>query len=111
VDAAAAAAAADGKVTVLIRPEQIELEQIGLGQIGLGQIGLGQIGLGLDKGGVTARVISQEYHGHDVVVHLQPERDADGTAVIARLADGHPVPVGSRVTLRTRGPVFAWPRD
>ena len=86
-----AAAAAEGKVTVLIRPEQI--------------------GLGPDEGGVTARVVSSDYHGHDVVMYLRPERDADGTAVIARMAGGNPLPVGSRVTLRTRGPVFAWPKD
>jgi iron(III) transport system ATP-binding protein len=101
VDPAAAVAVADGKVTVLIRPEQIDI----------GQIDVRPIDVGPDEGGVTARVISQDYHGHDVVVHLRPEHDADSTPVIARLAGGHPVPVGSRVRLRTRGPVFAWPKD
>ena len=69
VDPAAAVAVAEGKVTVLIRPEQIEV----------GQIDVGPIDVGPDEGGVTARVISQDYHGHDVVVHLRPEHDADST--------------------------------
>ena len=86
-----AVTAPEGKVTVLVRPEQI--------------------GFGPDDGGITARVISFDYHGHDVVVHLRPEQDADDTDLIARLAGGHPAPVGSRVSLRTHGPVFAWPKS
>jgi iron(III) transport system ATP-binding protein len=86
-----AVAAAEGKVTVLVRPEQIDLVP--------------------DEGGITAQVISYDYHGHDVVVHLRPEHEGDGQDVIARLAGGNPLPSGSRVTLRTQGLVFAWPKD
>jgi iron(III) transport system ATP-binding protein len=94
-----AAAVPEGKVTVLVRPEQIDIVQIDLGPDDLGP----------DGGGVTARVVSVDYHGHDVVVHLRPEHAADDTDVIARLAGGDPVPAGARVRLQTRGPVFVWP--
>jgi len=96
VDPAAAAAleASQGdEVTVLIRPEQIDLGPIDL----------------VGEDGITARVISYDYYGHDAVVHLRPEHHADGRAIIARVV-GTPAPAGSRVTLRTRGPVFAWPK-
>jgi iron(III) transport system ATP-binding protein len=91
VDSAAAAARGEDHVTVLIRPEQIEL--------------------GPGEDGVTARVISYDYHGHDAVVHVRPEQDANGRTIIVRVAGGNPLPVGSPVTLRARGPVFTWPRD
>jgi iron(III) transport system ATP-binding protein len=98
VDPAAAAALGGGhgdEVTVLVRPEQIDLGPGGLEQ---------------GEDGITARVISFDYYGHDAVVHVRPEHHADGRAIIARVAGGTPVPAGSRVTLRTRGPVFAWPK-
>jgi iron(III) transport system ATP-binding protein len=101
-----AVAAADGAVTVLVRPEQIDLAQIDVAQVDRARVDLRP-----DEGGVTARVVSHDYHGHDVVVHLRPEQAAGERDVIARLAGGDPVPSGSRVTLRTRGPVFAWPKD
>ncbi len=97
-----ATAAADGQVTVLVRPEQIDLSA--------------------GEGGVAARVVSHDYHGHDVVVHLRPEDtggERAGTAtgtgagrdLIARLAGGNPLPSGARVSLRARGPVYAWAKD
>jgi iron(III) transport system ATP-binding protein len=85
----AASPAGSGQVTVLIRPEQIELES-------------GQDGL-------TGRVASFGYHGHDAVVHVQP--DLDDQVIVVRIVGGRQLPVGSPVTLRARGPVFAWPRD
>jgi iron(III) transport system ATP-binding protein len=101
VDPAATAALGVDQVTVLVRPEQIDL----------GPVNPGQIGPEAGEDGITARVISYDYHGHDAVVHLRPEHGANGQAIIARVAGGDPVPAGSRVTLRTRGPVFAWPKD
>jgi iron(III) transport system ATP-binding protein len=79
------------QVIVLIRPEQIDLEP--------------------DDGGITARVIAYDYHGHDAIVHVRPEHDAEGRTIIVRVAGGHHLSIGSPVTLRARGPVFAWPRD
>jgi len=70
-----------------------------------------QIELSADEGGVAARVVSHDYHGHDVVVHLRPEQADGGRDVIARLAGGNPLPSGAQVSLRARGPVYAWSKD
>jgi len=86
-----AAAVPDGQVTVLIRPEQIELASGGDGTLGW--------------------VTSYGYHGHDAVLHVQPERDADGRTIIVRVIGEHHLRPGSPVILRARGPVYAWPRD
>jgi iron(III) transport system ATP-binding protein len=91
LDPAATTPAGTGQVTVLIRPEQIELEPT--------------------ADGVTGTVTSFEYHGHDAVLNVRSGHDADGQTIIARITGGAPLPVGSPVTLRARGPVFAWPRD
>ena len=90
LDAAVTTPAGASQVTVLVRPEQIEIE--------------------LSAGGVPGRVTSFGYHGHDAVVHVRPEHDADRT-IIVRMTGGPHLPAGSPVTLRARGPVFAWPRD
>jgi iron(III) transport system ATP-binding protein len=87
----AAVTVPDGQVTVLVRPEQIELTSGG--------------------DGIPGRVTSYGYHGHDAVLHVQPERDADGRTIIVRTIGGPNLPVGAPVSLRARGPVFAWPRD
>ncbi len=80
-----------GQVTVLVRPEQIEL--------------------GPGEDGVPGRVTSYRYHGHDAVLRVQPEDDAAGQQIIVRVVGGPYLPPGSPVTLRVRGPVLAWPRD
>jgi iron(III) transport system ATP-binding protein len=89
LDSAASALGRSGQVTVLIRPEQIEFEP------------------GPD--GLTGRVTSFGYHGHDAVVYVQP--DHDERTIVVRVVGGRQLLVGSAVTLRARGPVFAWPRD
>jgi len=112
------APAAPGLVTVLIRPEQVELvEPVGrIGPVGpVGQVG--QIGLQVaDAAGpacLAGRVVSYGYHGHDAVVHVQPSAgagaDAAGQTIIVRTVGGHDLPPGSPVTLRAHGPVLAWP--
>src|ERR1700704_2530983 len=78
LDPAAAIPGAAGQVTVLIRPEQIDIVP--------------------NEDGLSA----------------QPEDDAavaGSTPVVVRITGGPHRPVGSRVTLRARGPAFAWPAD
>jgi ABC-type Fe3+/spermidine/putrescine transport system ATPase subunit len=99
-DRVAAIPGAAGQVTVLIRPEQIDVMP--------------------NEDGLTAHVTSYRYHGHDAVLHvrLQDETGADGSEpVVVRIIGGSHRPaaprlsVGAVVTLRARGPVFAWPAD
>jgi hypothetical protein len=61
--------------------------------------------------GLPGRVTSYGYHGHDALLHVRPDRAPDDRTLVVRIAGGHHLPVGSPVTLRARGPVYAWPRD
>jgi iron(III) transport system ATP-binding protein len=96
LDPAVVTPAGAGQFTVLIRPEQVEF-------------GSREEKPGEDS--VAGRVLAFGYHGHDAVVHVQPDHEADGRPIIVRIAGGHPMPVGTQVNLRARGPVFAWPVD
>jgi iron(III) transport system ATP-binding protein len=103
-----------GQVTVLIRPEQIDLT-------------VADVPPASDRApatdplpapdstpaadGLPGRVTSYGYHGHDAVLHVQPDRAPDDRTLVVRIVGGHHLPVGSPVTLRARGPVYAWPRD
>jgi len=78
-------------VTVLIRPEQVELRPGG----------------GADE--LTGHVVSYGYHGHDAVVHVRPEHDGGAPVIVVRTVGGGQLPPGAAVTLRARGPVLAWP--
>jgi hypothetical protein len=40
-----------------------------------------------------------------------PAGPPDDRTLVVRIIGGPHLPVGSAVTLRARGPVFAWPRD
>jgi iron(III) transport system ATP-binding protein len=91
LDPAATTLGPAGRVTVLIRPEQIDI--------------------GPNEAGLTGCVTSYRYHGHDAVLHVQPADDADAPPVLVRVTGGPHIPVGSPVTLRARGPVFAWRTD
>jgi iron(III) transport system ATP-binding protein len=109
--AAASGAGAGGTVsrpaTVLIRPEQIELHADGVSQ----RPATGSrpdVHAGTELPG---RVVSYGYHGHDAVIHVQPEHDSTAATIIVRTLGGHHLPPGSPVTLRARGPVRAWPCD
>jgi iron(III) transport system ATP-binding protein len=82
-----------GHVTVLVRPEQIEL--------------------GPPDGEIRATVVSYGYHGHDAVVRVQPETspagDEDCQPILVRVLGGQrQLPPGSPVTLLAKGPVIAW---
>ena len=114
LDPAAPALGTAGQVTVLIRPEHIELAPA--------DHALAPNALSAPNGpstadrpsasdGLPGRVTSYGYHGHDAVLHVQPDRAPDDRTLVVRIIGGPHLPVGSPVTLRARGPVFAWPRD
>ncbi len=86
-----------GQVTVLIRPEQIDLTPAEA--------------LPAASDGLTGHVTSYGYHGHNAVLRVQPNDVPDDRTIVVRIVGGRHLPVGSPVTLRARGPVFAWPRD
>jgi len=81
-----------GPVTVLVRPEQIDISAKN------------------GSHGLSGRIVSFGYHGHDAVVHVEPEQQPDCAAIIVRMLGDCKLPTGSAVTLRARGPVPAWPR-
>ena len=60
--------------------------------------------------GLAGRIVALGYHGHDAVVHVEPEQQAGAAAIIVRTLGGCELPAGAKVTLRARGPVPAWPR-
>ena len=93
---------------VLIRPEQVELIPAAPGTPGT-QAEPGPAG-GAGSDGLTGWITGYGYHGHDAVVTVQPERDPEGPPLTVRTLGGQPLSPGSRVTLRARGPVIAWPQ-
>ncbi len=108
-------------VTVLIRPEHIELLPAGVS---------------LPNGaGSTGEVVESEYYGHDAVLRVRIERGSDsgdsdlgdsdsgsssspsgggfpsgGELIVVRTSGDHQFPTGSQVTMRARGPVRTFPR-
>jgi iron(III) transport system ATP-binding protein len=84
------AAVGDGrKVSVMIRPEQLELHRGGEGP------------------GVRAQVLSTHFHGHDAVIGLAPDVP-DLPRLTARVLGDHEIAAGQTVTITIRGTVTAW---
>ena len=92
------APAAGGSVTVLIRPEQLELLAVSVPDSEA------------EPGCLAGRVMACEYYGHDAVVRVRPDRAAEGQEVIVRTSGGPQLPPGSPVQVRAHGPVVAWAR-
>jgi iron(III) transport system ATP-binding protein len=86
--------AAAGTVTVLIRPEQLEISPADGGT---------------DSDCLTGHVVACEYYGHDAVVRVQPDPPG-AQAVIIRTQGGPQLAAGAPVRVRARGPVIAWAR-
>jgi iron(III) transport system ATP-binding protein len=84
-----------GPVTVLIRPEQLEIVAKQQSAIG--------------AGGLAGRIVACEYYGHDAVLRVQP--DGDLGQVIVRTSGGPQLAPGAQVLVRARGPVIAWARS
>jgi iron(III) transport system ATP-binding protein len=99
LEPASAVAAGTGPVTVLIRPEQLEIET--------GQLPVAD---GSPLGCLAGHVVACEYYGHDAIVRVQPDGEPAGQAVIVRTSGGPQLAAGSPVIVRARGPVIAWTR-
>jgi iron(III) transport system ATP-binding protein len=81
-------------VTILIRPEQIELHPAGEGDGANGLIG---------------RILKSGYHGHDVVLHVQIEHERNEQLLIVRTTGDIQFSLGANVRLTASGPVLVWP--
>jgi iron(III) transport system ATP-binding protein len=81
-----------GPVTVLVRPEQIDIRAKNGAR------------------GLAGRIVAYGYHGHDAIVQVKPEQPDSPPLVVRMPGDGGQYPAGSPVTLRARGTVLAWPR-
>jgi iron(III) transport system ATP-binding protein len=79
----------DGRVSVMVRPEQLRLAGPGMP-------------------GVPSVVRSYEYFGHDAVVRVQPD-DGDLPELVVRITGGAPLVPGTRVDLAVQGAVVVWP--
>jgi iron(III) transport system ATP-binding protein len=79
-----------GPVTVLVRPEQIEISEVS------------------GPGDLAGWIVSSSYHGHDAIVHVKLE-ERPSLDIIVRTLGRCGLPDGSRVALRAQGPVLAWP--
>jgi TOBE domain len=84
-----------GPVTVLIRPEQLEIVA-------------SEPGTGADPDCLAGRVIGCDYYGHDAVVRVRPDGQPAGDEVIVRTTGGPQLPAGAPVRVHARGPVIAW---
>jgi iron(III) transport system ATP-binding protein len=89
-----------GPVTVLVRPEQIELDMIA---------GPSRRNGAAER--LDGRIVDYGYHGHGAVVRVQPEQAPDEPAILVRTLGGRRLPPGTKVALRARGRVLAWPRS
>jgi iron(III) transport system ATP-binding protein len=81
-----------GPVTVLVRPEQIDIRPKN------------------GSRGLTGKIVAYGYHGHDAVVSVEPEQQPGSPAIVVRTLGGCELPTGSQVTLHAHGPVLAWQR-
>ncbi len=78
-----------GRVSVMVRPEQLHLGAV-------------------DSSSIACVVRSYEYFGHDAVVRVQPE-SARLPELVVRVRGGTPLTPGTRVGVSARGPVMVWP--
>jgi iron(III) transport system ATP-binding protein len=81
---------ASGRVTVMVRPEQLELSTEA------------------DGAPLAGVVREYQYFGHDAVVKVQPDAGPADARLVVRINGGTPFVPGTRVGVRARGPVLAW---
>jgi iron(III) transport system ATP-binding protein len=85
----------DAALTVLVRPEQLDVT-------------IDDPSAGA-AGGVRARVLSCDYHGHDTTVRVRTEAPGLPGTLVARIAGNRAVRESDPVRLRVTGAVEAWP--
>jgi TOBE domain len=102
VEAGSGSGLQPGPVTVLVRPEQLEVSEQPAAD------GSGIDGSGAD-GSVAGRVVACHYYGHDAVLRVRPTDPASAPEIIVRTSGGPQLPPGTAVLLRAKGPVLAWP--
>jgi iron(III) transport system ATP-binding protein len=78
-------------VTILIRPEQIELQPPDC------------------ETGHTGRIVRCSYHGHDALLHVQAGQQETVQQLLVRTFGDTGLSPGSAVKLDVRGPVLVWP--
>jgi hypothetical protein len=96
VEAGSGLTATAGQVTVMIRPEQLEI--------------VASQGAAEHLDGLAGRVVACEYYGHDAVVRVGLDGLPAGQEVIVRTSGGPQLPAGAPVLVRAHGPVIAWTR-
>jgi iron(III) transport system ATP-binding protein len=83
--------AASTAALVLVRPEQVEIGAAG------------------EAGSVPGRIVHLDYHGHDVLVTIEPDDRGPDAVVVARAAGSRSFPLHGAVSIRASGSVLAWP--
>jgi iron(III) transport system ATP-binding protein len=78
-------------VTILIRPEQIELQPADGETVH------------------TGRIVRCSYHGHDTLLHVQMDQQETTRQLLVRTFGDTGLSPGSAVELDVRGPVLTWP--
>ena len=78
-------------VSVLIRPEQIDLHPAD------------------SHKGFTGRIVRTGYHGHDAVLHVQLKEAETAEHLLVRTLGDTRLSAGTAVKLDVRGPVLVWP--
>jgi iron(III) transport system ATP-binding protein len=78
-------------VTILIRPEQIDLHPTADGE------------------GLSGQILRSGYHGHDAVLHVQLSGKHGEQPLIVRTPGNIHLPPGTNIGLSARGPVLVWP--
>ena len=78
-------------VSVLIRPEQIDLRPAD------------------SETGLAGRIVRTGYHGHDAVLHVQVDQSQTAEHLLVRTLGETRLSPGSAVKLDVRGPVLVWP--
>ncbi|HTC60577.1 MAG TPA: ABC transporter ATP-binding protein [Solirubrobacteraceae bacterium] len=78
-------------VSVLIRPEQIDLHPAD------------------SETGFAGRIVRTGYHGHDAVLHVQVDQPQTAEHILVRTLGETRLSTGLAVKLDVRGPVLVWP--